>query len=257
MSKKRKDPAFLFYPNDWAGGTMGMTYEEKGAYMDLLIMQFNRGHMTSHMIGQTVGKLFGQIEDKFEIDSDGKYFNERLESEIEKRRKHSKQQSENVQKRWNKAESKSQKDTKVNTKGNTKGNTKIIPNEYQKNTKTIPLENENENENGIVFFKGLNNNLEKEENARERDLIVEHLKDLECNFIDLFMTYLDFLRKDHSRDVGMFQVDLNYKQLSAWYDNDQDREQCLRTNIANGWKTLNHIKPVDLKKKVDISKLKL
>ena len=25
-----KDPAFLFYPGDWLGGTMGMTLEEKG-----------------------------------------------------------------------------------------------------------------------------------------------------------------------------------------------------------------------------------
>jgi uncharacterized protein YdaU (DUF1376 family) len=51
-----KDPAFLFYPNDWIGGTMGMTFEEKGAYMEILMMQFNRGHMTSHMVGQTVGQ---------------------------------------------------------------------------------------------------------------------------------------------------------------------------------------------------------
>jgi hypothetical protein len=60
MSKKTKgkDPAFLFYPNDWIGGTMGMTFEEKGAYMELLMMQFNRGHMTSHMIAQTVGQLW-------------------------------------------------------------------------------------------------------------------------------------------------------------------------------------------------------
>ena len=32
-----KDPAFLFYPNDYLGGTMGMTFEMKGAYIDLLI----------------------------------------------------------------------------------------------------------------------------------------------------------------------------------------------------------------------------
>jgi len=36
-----KDPAFLFYPNDYIGGTMGMTFEEKGAYIELLMLQFN------------------------------------------------------------------------------------------------------------------------------------------------------------------------------------------------------------------------
>ena len=42
-----KDPAFLFYPGDYLSGTMGMTFEEKGAYVELLMMQFNRGHVTS------------------------------------------------------------------------------------------------------------------------------------------------------------------------------------------------------------------
>ena len=81
-----KDPAFLFYPNDYLGGTMGMTFEEKGAYMDLLMMQFNRGHMTSHMIGQTVGQLWVNIEDKFTKDDKGLYYNERLEEEQNKRK---------------------------------------------------------------------------------------------------------------------------------------------------------------------------
>ena len=80
-----KDPAFLFYPNDWFGGTIGMTFEEKGAYMDLLMMQFNRGHMTEHMIGQVVGQLWVKLKSKFLIDGDGLYYNARLEHEVKKR----------------------------------------------------------------------------------------------------------------------------------------------------------------------------
>lgn len=104
-----KDPAFLFYPNDYIGGTMGWTFEQKGAYIELLMMQFNRGHMTSHMIGQvlglnrghttshmgghTVGQNGGQtggqtatdlweiLKSKFEQDENGLYFNRRLEEE--------------------------------------------------------------------------------------------------------------------------------------------------------------------------------
>lgn len=76
-----KDPAFLFYPNDWIGGTMGMSFEEKGAYMELLMMQFNRGHMTSHMVGQVVGQLWDKISSKFIQDEDGKWYNPRLEFE--------------------------------------------------------------------------------------------------------------------------------------------------------------------------------
>jgi hypothetical protein len=85
-----KDPAFLFYPNDWLGGTMGMTFEEKGAYMDLLMLQFNRGHMTSHMVGQVIGQMEAETQAeilaKFKKDNKGLYYNERLDTEIEKRK---------------------------------------------------------------------------------------------------------------------------------------------------------------------------
>ena len=80
-----KDPAFLFYPGDWLGGTLGMTLEEKGAYLELLICQFNSGHMTSHMVGRMVGQVFGQIQDKFKKDENGLWYNKRLDIEIEKR----------------------------------------------------------------------------------------------------------------------------------------------------------------------------
>lgn len=85
-----KDPAFLFYPNDWLGGTLGMTLEQKGAYIELLMLQFNRGHMTKdmigHVLGQEGGRIFGQIKNKFQIDENGNYFNARLEEEQNKRK---------------------------------------------------------------------------------------------------------------------------------------------------------------------------
>jgi len=80
-----KDPAFLFYPNDYIGGTMGMTFEEKGAYIEILMLQFNRGHMTSHMIGQLVGQLWESIKCKFVKDDEGLWYNIRLDQEKEKR----------------------------------------------------------------------------------------------------------------------------------------------------------------------------
>ena len=91
-----KDPAFLFYPNDWLGGTMGMTFEEKGAYMELLMLQFNRGHMTKDMIGQTVGQLWPRIEDKFKVDANGLFYNERLDLEKEKRKNYTQSRRNNV-----------------------------------------------------------------------------------------------------------------------------------------------------------------
>jgi uncharacterized protein YdaU (DUF1376 family) len=81
-----KDPAFLFYPNDFIGGTMGMTFEEKGAYMELLMTQFNRGHMDSHMVTRIVGDLWGRISDKFVQDDAGRWYNKRLDEEQTKRK---------------------------------------------------------------------------------------------------------------------------------------------------------------------------
>ena len=83
-----KDPAFLFYPNDYIGGTMGMTFEQKGAYVELLMLQFNRGHMTLCEIKQVLNHkndhLWNAIKSKFIIDDKGMYYNERLESEQKK-----------------------------------------------------------------------------------------------------------------------------------------------------------------------------
>lgn len=79
---------------------MGMTFEEKGAYIELLMMQFNRGHMTSHMIGHTLGQNGGQIwdkiKDKFRQDEEGLYYNERLEHEIKKRQAFVKSRANNL-----------------------------------------------------------------------------------------------------------------------------------------------------------------
>lgn len=96
-----KDPAFLFYPNDWIGGTMGMTFEQKGVYIELLMLQFNRGHMTEHMIAQSVGQMFGQVKDKFKKDDNGLWYNERLDLEKQKRKSY-------VSSRYNNIEGKNQ-----------------------------------------------------------------------------------------------------------------------------------------------------
>jgi len=81
-----KDPAFLFYPGDWLGGTLGMTLKEKGAYMDLLIFQFNRGAFTEKQAIRLLSDelLWKELKFKFESKNDV-YWNERLKYEKEKR----------------------------------------------------------------------------------------------------------------------------------------------------------------------------
>lgn len=91
-----KDPAFLFYPSDWISGTLGMTFEEKGAYFELLMTQFNQGHMTSHMIGRMVGQLWSSIQHKFIQDENGLWYNFRLEEEKKKRKAFTESRRNNI-----------------------------------------------------------------------------------------------------------------------------------------------------------------
>lgn len=97
-----KDPAFLFYPGDWLGGTMGMTFEEKGAYLELLVMQWNCRRIAKDDAIRLVGNaLWQKLAGKFFHDKDG-FFNKKLEEVVIKRRQHSKKQSDNANKRWGK-----------------------------------------------------------------------------------------------------------------------------------------------------------
>ncbi|CAB4152749.1 Protein of unknown function DUF1376 [uncultured Caudovirales phage] len=91
-----KDPAFLFYPGDYVSGTMGMTFEEKGAYMDLLMLQFNRGHMNTHMIQHTIGHLWEQVKCKFIQDNEGLWYNVRLDIEKDKRKTFTESRRNNI-----------------------------------------------------------------------------------------------------------------------------------------------------------------
>lgn len=87
-----KDPAFLFYPGDWLGGTITFSRFLKGCYMDLLMAQFNSGHLSLEEIKTVLGSDFGQawpaLRKKFATDQEGLFFNERLEVEKNARQKY-------------------------------------------------------------------------------------------------------------------------------------------------------------------------
>lgn len=85
---KNKDPAVLFYPEAYLVGTMFMTYEQKGKYMDLLCFQHQNGHLTEEEMLSVCGTRDERIFSKFEVDEQGKYFNRRMEEEKERRMKY-------------------------------------------------------------------------------------------------------------------------------------------------------------------------
>lgn len=95
-----KDPALLFYFQDWQGGTMTMSRFLKGCYMDLLCAQFNSGPLSIDEIKTVLGNDFaawqGSLSKKFQQNADGRFFNERLETEKNKRKSYTKSRRDNL-----------------------------------------------------------------------------------------------------------------------------------------------------------------
>jgi uncharacterized protein YdaU (DUF1376 family) len=144
-----KDPAFLFYPGDYIGGTMGMTFEEKGAYIELLMMQFMRGHMTEHMIVQVIGQRWDNIKHKFVQDDKGLFFNVRLDEEKIKRANFTKSRNNNKK-------GKNQHNKIDEELGHISS--------HMSGHVTSHMENENENVNKDINTNNLNNEILKNSN---------------------------------------------------------------------------------------------
>ena len=207
-----KDPAFLFYPGDWLGGTIGMTLEEKGAYLELLILQFNRGHMTSHMVGQVVGQLWVNVKDKFIQDENGLWYNERLDDEKNKR--------------------KSFTDSRKN---NLKGKNQYSKNGHTLGHMTSHMENENENENrnkDVLF------SIEKCKEIALADIRWVNANKATPNELDIFNQYLERIGEydrnplDYKKHFGKLKgkypdfvkVKLTIEQLrEIAFENDKKR----------------------------------
>lgn len=79
-----KNPAVLWYPGDYLVGTMGMTWEEKGRYVELLNLQHQKGHLD---INRLMPDCPPEVLAKFVQDENGLWYNIRMEEEQIKRSK--------------------------------------------------------------------------------------------------------------------------------------------------------------------------
>lgn len=208
-----KDPAFLFYPNDYIGGTMGLTFEEKGAYMELLMMQFNRGHMTSRMIGQTIGKLWDNIKDKFQVDDKGLFYNPRLEEEQIKRKRFT--------------------DSRSNNKKGTNQHSK------KRGHMTSHMEDENENEDKDENLKGSMRekiNFSDLENTQWFESILRYLQ-LKINFEELAKYWQKF-QDAMIADNDLFRDKDDYRShFRNWVVIQIEKNEKNRTNNRTGFKS--------------------
>lgn len=80
-----KDPAFLFYSQDFLVGTMTMPFEDKGKYITILCFMHQNGPISDETIRLLVGNTTTSLMSKFTKCEDGLWHNERLETEVKKR----------------------------------------------------------------------------------------------------------------------------------------------------------------------------
>jgi len=116
-----KDPAVLFYTNDFLAGTFTMDDEQVGKYIRLLCIQHQKGRLTEKDMLNICKTYDEEVFAKFTKD-DNHYYNKRMEEESIKRKKYTESR-------------------RNNRKGNNKKN---MSKTYVKHMEDV---NENENEN--------------------------------------------------------------------------------------------------------------
>ena len=80
-----RDPAVLFYTQDFLTGCTDLTFEERGQYITMLCLQHQKGHLSKKTISLTLGSVSVDVLRKFSQDEKGNYYNERMEGEMQKR----------------------------------------------------------------------------------------------------------------------------------------------------------------------------
>jgi len=91
-----KDPAVLFYTQDFLVGTMTMSYEQKGKYITLLCLQHQKGKLTLKELQSILNEEDVEVAEKFIKESDGFYYNQKLKFESERRKNYSESRRKNL-----------------------------------------------------------------------------------------------------------------------------------------------------------------
>ncbi len=91
-----KDPAVLFYTQDFITGTLLMTYEQRGKYITLLCLQQQNGKLTEKDLMRVCGQKDEDIWSKFDLHNDGFYYNGRMLLETNKRKKYTESRIKNL-----------------------------------------------------------------------------------------------------------------------------------------------------------------
>lgn len=205
-----KDPAFLFYPGDWMGGTQWLTMEQKGCYIELLILQFNTGGFTVAQAKQVLSICFDVawpvLEQKF-ILADGKYYNERLKGEIEKRKKFTDSRRDNA----------------------------------------LGVNKKEEKKTGQAKHMLQHMEDEDEDVIKDKDILLLNKIVIEERFFEIFLKWLKYKRSRSESYKNKESVQLAYNKLIKLSGNDFNKAiMIVENSMANNWAGLFEIKTSDI-----------
>ena len=94
-----KDPAVLFYTQDFLVGTITMNYEQRGRYITLLCLQHQKQKLTSKDLKTILTDEDIEVAEKFPLQSDGFYYNLRMYEEAVKRKNYTESRRNNRKKK--------------------------------------------------------------------------------------------------------------------------------------------------------------
>jgi uncharacterized protein YdaU (DUF1376 family) len=195
-----KDPAVLFYTQDFITGTILMTDEQRGKYILLLCLQHQNGKLTERDMMKICGRKDEDIWAKFHQEN-GCFYNKRMLLESEKRTKFCNHQKENINKRWNKKE-------------------------YHGNTTVLPLENENENEDVIINEK----NIIKRE-VKFKSEVFEFTEKYSDVMLNKFVSY--WTEKNKSGTKMRYELEKTFeitRRLATWASRDYDNNKIVKND---------------------------
>lgn len=187
-----KDPAILFYTSDFLTGVADLTFEERGQYITLLCLQHQKGHLSGKAVAIAVPNATADVLAKFSIDSNGNYFNKRLEIEAKKRFEYSEKQKQRAIDGWKKRK-------------------KELNNiESHGNATAMPLENANEsiNDNEYRKFKHLSIAYSEIEKLKDKGFTIESIDEVldkienyknNKKYNSLYLTSLNWLKKENKK----------------------------------------------------------
>lgn len=203
-----KDPAFLFYVNDFDTGTKFFTNEQIGKYLRLLIAQFQHGSLSEKQVKFICQELDEDIMKKFQKDDQGLYFNVRLSEEITKRSRFSESRSKNR---------KSKNNEQV----------KIISSSHDTSC-VQDMENENENEN----------------EDRNTDIKSINFKTFSYQFVKKWSEWKKYKKTHHKFTFKLKSSEqISFNNLYKLSNQIEDNAiSIIDQSIANGWKGFFELK---------------